>query len=186
MGNDDENKGCFDELAFYGISTNGSTTDLPFVSCHFNPIEFDLNEVRQQDDNGDWTAWTYHMNRPVRCDFSVETNAITKLNIRVCPLPRSGSQDSMYIKLKNDDGDYCESEALAIDDSLTGHYLSFGSGSLGSCKTFRVTQFTKAWLSNDGNDDLCITDLYLDTVRQDGQTRMQRCRYDTNMHMEYR
>ena len=50
------------------------------------------------------------------------------------------------------------------------------------CTLPRVTDKTKAWLSNDGNDDLCITDLYLDTVTQDGTPRFQSCRYDADLH----
>ena len=50
------------------------------------------------------------------------------------------------------------------------------------CTLPRVTDKTKAWLSNDGNDDLCITDLYLDTVTQDGTPRFQSCSYDADLH----
>ena len=124
------------------------------------------------------------MNDPVRCDFSVVANSITRLNVKVCESAGSGSQVPMYIRLRNDDGDECMTEGLAIHE--VGHYLTFSSASLGSCKNFRVTETTQAWLSNDGKDDLCITDLYLDTARQDGTTKVLRCRYDADAHLKYR
>ena len=178
-------KGCFDELAFYGNPANGSTTSLPFASCHFNPVEFDSGEVRHLE-NGVWSSRVDHMNKPARCRFSTEIKSVITLNVKACEITGSGSRDPMFIKLKNDDGDYCQSEGLSIGDSQQGHFLTLSSGSLGSCKNFTVTQTTTAWLFNDGNDDLCVTRLYLDTATQDGKTGFQSCRYDSNSHLQYR
>ena len=86
----------------------------------------------------------------------------------------------MYIELKNDNGDVCKTEGLLV--SQPGQYRIFSSGSLGSCKNFIITETTTASLSNDGNDDLCLTDLYLDTASQDGNTRVLRCRYNADTH----
>jgi len=179
--NSDGDMGCFDELNFYGQTdpTKGSTTDLPFASCHFNPVKFDLHEVRQKMGHV-WTSWSNHMNMPVRCDFSRATNTITRLNVKICERKGDGSKDPMLLRLQNDDEEDCETEGLSVDQK--GHFLQFGSASLGSCKNFRVTQTTKAWLSNAGNDDLCITDLYIDAANQSGETKMLRCRYDNNVH----
>ena len=185
MENYSTDKGCWDELAFYGNPANGSTTSLPFASCHFNPVEFDTKQVRHLE-NGVWNTWEDHMHKPARCELSLEINRITRLNVKVCERTGSGSQDPMYIKLTNDDGEDCESEGLPIGDSQIGHFLTFSSGSLGSCKNFTVTTTTTARLFNDGNDDLCITDLYLDTATQDGKTKVLRCRYDANTHLHYR
>ena len=132
--------GCFDELAFYGNPPNGSTTSLPFASCHFDPVMFDSSQVTHYKD-GSWTDWTEHMLAPATCIFSTETNSITRINVKVCESSGSGSRDPMYIKLVNDDGDECYSEGLRISDSQQGHFLTFGSGSLGSCKTFRFISF---------------------------------------------
>merc|ERR1719219_1893572 len=109
--NEDGNMGCFDELNFYGQTdpTKGSTTDLPFASCHFNPVEFDSHEVRQYMDNRN-TSWTNHMNRPVRCDFSRATNTITRLNVKICERDGDGSKDPMLLRLQNDDEEDCETE----------------------------------------------------------------------------
>lgn len=186
MDNYYKDYGCFDELAFYGNpSENGSTTDLPFASCHFNPIFFSSSEVYQQKADGSWTDWKNHMNWPVKCKFSVTANSITTLNIKVCETRGSGSRDPMYIRMKNNDGDNCTTEGLPITDRQQGHFLSFSSGSLGSCKDFLVTEKTEVWLSNDGNDDLCITDLYLDTATKAGTTKMIRCRYNADTHLLY-
>ena len=175
--------GCFDELSFYGNPASGSTTDLPFASCHFNPIFFSSSQVQQQLNSGSWTSWTDHMNLPVRCAFSVHANSIIRMNVKLCG---SGSRDPLIIRLTNDDGDECQSRGLSIGHSRQGRFLTFSSGNLGSCQNFRVTQTTRALLSNNGNDDLCITDLYLDTASQDGTTRVLRCRYDADTHLQYR
>merc|ERR1719219_47336 len=178
--------GCFDELSFFGIPSNtSSTTDLAFASCHFNPIFFSSGQVQQQLDSGSWSDWTDHMNLPVRCEFSVQTNSITRLNVKVCESRGSGGRDPLYVKLENDDGDQCETEGLPIADSQKGHFIPFSSSSLGSCKNFTVTQTTQAFLSNAGNDDLCITSLYLDMATQDGTTKSIRCRYDADTHLQY-
>merc|ERR1712061_649478 len=179
MENNDWDMGCFDQLDFYGIPRNGSTYDLAFASCHFNPVKFDSGEV-SHNENGGWTDWTYHMNKPAICKFPTQTNSITRLNIKVCESSGSGSRDPMYIELKNDDGDVCKTEGL--DVSQKGHFLRFSSGSLGSCKNFIITETTTASLSNDGNDDLCLTDLYLDTATRDGNTKVLRCRYNAAEH----
>ena len=178
-------RGCFDGLSFYGNPANGSTTDLPFASCHFDPVQFDESQVRHYQ-NGAWTYWYNHMNSPVKCAFSAQTNSITEMNVKVCESSGSGSRDPMIIRLTNDDGDECQSRGLSIGHSRQGRFLTFSSGNLGSCQNFRVTQTTRALLSNDGNDDLCITDLYLDTASQDGTPRVLRCRYDPDTHLQYR
>ena len=179
MENGDGDGGCFDQLDFYGIPNNGSTHDLAFASCHFNPVMFDSSQVTHYE-NGGWTSWTDHMNEPARCEFSTKTNSITRLNIKVCESSGSGSRDPMYIELKNDNGDVCKTQGLPV--TQRGHFLRFSSGSLGSCKNFIITETTTAKLSNDGNDDLCLTDLYLDTASQDGNTRVLRCRYNADTH----
>ena len=140
MDNLETDMGCFDELAFYGNPPNGSTTSLPFVSCNFDPVMFDKSEVTHYKD-GSWTEWTDHMLAPATCIFPTETNSITQINVKVCESSGSGSRDPMYIKLINDDGDECRSEGLRIGDSQQGHFLKFGSRSLGSCKTFRFISF---------------------------------------------
>ena len=182
------NSGCFDQLAFYGNpaigSTPHSTKDVPFASCNFDQVQFDSSQVRHYRNGTGWTSWTDHMNDPVRCDFSVVANSITKMEVKVCRSAGSGSRVPMYIRLKNDDGDECKTMGLAVGQR--GHLLEFSSASLGSCKNFRVTETTQAWLSNDGKDDLCIVDMYLDTARRDGTTKVLRCRYDSDAHLKYR
>ena len=179
MENGGGDAGCFDELTFYGIPNNRSTYDKPFASCHFNPVWFDSSEVTTYE-NGGWSSWADHMNKPARCEFPAKTNSITRLNIKVCESSGSGSRDPMYIELENDNGDVCKTEGLHV--SQRGHFLRFSSGSLGSCKNFIITETTTAKLSNDGRDDLCLTDLYLDTASQDGATRVLRCRYNADTH----
>ena len=140
MDNAGWDRGCFDELAFFGNPPNGSTTSLSFASCHFDPVMFDSSQVTHYQD-GSWTDWQDHMRAPAKCIFSTETNSITRINVKVCESSGSGSRDLMYIKLENHHGDECRSEGLRIGDRHQGHFLTFGSGSLGSCKTFRFISF---------------------------------------------
>ena len=114
----------------------------------------------------------------------MDTNSITRLNVKLCESKGLGSRDPMYVELKNDDGEECVSEGLPIGDGQQGHFLQFSSDSLGSCQNFTLTRRTTAWLSNEGNDDLCITHVYLDTVSQEGNTKQVRCRYDANTHLQ--
>ena len=179
MEADTTDKGCFDELAFYGNPVNGSTFDLPFASCHFNPTEFDSKQVRQYDGRKS-TSWTDHMDMPVLCEYSTAYNSITQVNVVICESKGSGSKDPLLLRLENDDGEKCETGELSVRNR--GHSLDFSSRDLGACKDFNVTTTTKAWVSNAGNDDLCLIDLYLDTANKNGRTKMLRCRYSPKMH----
>ena len=179
MEADTKDKGCFDELAFYGNPVNGSTTDLPFASCHFNPTEFDSKQVRQYDGRKS-TSWTDHMDMPVLCEYSTARNSITQVHVVICASKGSGSKDPLLLRLENDDGEKCETGELSVRNR--GHSLDFSSRDLGACKDFNVTTTTKAWVSNAGNDDLCLIDLYLDTANKNGRTKMLRCRYSPKMH----
>ena len=132
--------GCFDELAFFGNPPKGSTTSLPFASCHFDPVMFDSSQVTRYQD-GTWSDWTDNMHAPATCTFATVTDSITGISVKICESSGSGNRDLMYIKLINDDGDECHSEGLPTRGSQQGHFLTFGSGSLGSCKTFRFISF---------------------------------------------
>ena len=130
------------------------------------------------------TEWKSPTELAVQCNID-EGNTIKKLSVKVCDNERGGTSDKLVVHMENDAGEKCTSSGLKGPE--TNHWKEYSPSELGpGCKKFQVTDTTHIWLYTDpGNDDLCLTDIYLDVSDwQTGSTKSVRCRFDQNKKFE--
>ena len=64
---------------------------------------------------------------------------------------------------------------------LQGQFKAYSPQELGeACSNFDVDDSDlKVWLETAGNNEVCISDVFIDTVNKDGITRGRMCRFDS-------
>ena len=110
----------------------------------------------------------------------------------------SVSNDKLFLTMVNGNNENCTTNGLdvtqqerinnskscefIINNFLQGQFKAYSPRELGkSCSKFDVDDSDlKVWLTTAGNNEVCISDVFIDTVNKNGITRGRMCRFNAD------
>jgi len=159
--NQGTDEGCFDELKFYGApGTNGSHIPMPFVTCDFEPVEFESHLTRRYFGDYNTNGWRDETDDRSAIYCAGDIDQLASISIGVCDRASAGSVDKFSATICDKDS----AEETYSGCCTTGEIgniqrnrsRTFTEKKMGSCRGKKLKRFLKVKFSHPDSDGMCI------------------------------